>query len=128
MSYAAIEKHCMGLPGATRHTPWDNTSPVFKVGGKMFAMIPMGSGKATGVWFKAGAGSFDILTRIGGIKPCPYLARAHWVAMEGLAPLSLKELRVYLTRAHAQVAAGLPKKRREALGIVAAPMEDNPFL
>ncbi len=128
MRYAAIEKYCLGLPGVTRDTPFGSASPVFKVGGKMFAMIPMGTGRATGVWFKAGAASFDILTRVDGIKPCPYLARAQWVAMEGLSPLSARELREYLTRAHALVAAKLPKKKRESLGIASAAMEDNPFL
>jgi predicted DNA-binding protein (MmcQ/YjbR family) len=126
MSYAAIEKHCMGLAGVTRHTPWGE-SPVFKVGGKMFAMISRDGGRASGVWFKAGEASFAILTRLKGIKPCPYLARAHWVALDGLAPLKPNELREYLTRAHGLVAAGLPKKTRASLGIAAA-REDNPFL
>jgi predicted DNA-binding protein (MmcQ/YjbR family) len=129
VSYAAIEKHCLGLPAVTRHMPWDNRSPVFKVGGKMFAMIPMGTGRPTGVWFKAGEASFQILTRVDGIEPCPYLARAYWVATDGLSPLTLKELRAYLTRAHGLVAAGLSKKKRESLGIASVTsMEDNPFL
>jgi predicted DNA-binding protein (MmcQ/YjbR family) len=73
--------------------------------------------------------SAAILTEIEGIRPCPYLARAHWVAMDGLKPLKAKELRRYLTRAHGLVAAGLSKKKREALGIAVVPPADdgNPF-
>ena len=87
------------------------------------------AGKPAGVWFKAGAMSAAILTEIDGIRPCPYLARAHWVAMEGLKPLAAKELRAYLSRAHGLVAAGLSKRKREALGIAYAPSADdfNPF-
>ncbi|MBN9590850.1 MAG: MmcQ/YjbR family DNA-binding protein [Alphaproteobacteria bacterium] len=118
MSYTAIERHCLSLPGTSVHTPWGE-SRVFKVGGKMFAMITMENGRGTGIWFKAGEQSFRILTAIDGIRPCPYLARAHWVAMDGLKALKPAELKAYLTRAHAQVAANLPKKTRASLGIAA---------
>ncbi len=128
MRYADIEAHCLSLPGVTKEHPFGD-SDVFKVGGKMFALISVQDGKPAGVWFKAGAMSAAILTEIDGIRPCPYLARAHWVAMEGLKPLAAKELRAYLSRAHGLVAAGLSKKKREALGIADAPSTDdfNPF-
>ncbi|HEY5347481.1 MAG TPA: MmcQ/YjbR family DNA-binding protein [Rhizomicrobium sp.] len=117
MNYAAIEKLCLSLPGVTLEYPF-GPAKVFKVGGKMFSLISIGeNGKAEGVWFKAGETSFAILTRIKGIKPCPYLARAHWVAMEGLKPLTPKELRAYLIRAHARAAQTLSRKKRKELGL-----------
>ena len=129
MAYADIEAHCLALPGVTKEHPFGD-SPVFKVGGKMFALISMRDGKPSGIWFKAGQTSAAILTQLDGIRPCPYLARAHWVAMDGLKPLKPKEVRSYLTRAHGLVAAGLSKKKREALGIAVVPPVDdgNPFL
>jgi predicted DNA-binding protein (MmcQ/YjbR family) len=128
VTYADIEKLCRKMRGVTLEYPFGN-SKVFKVGGKMFAMIPMNGKKAGGIWFKAGESSFQILTRVKGIKPCPYLARAHWVAMEHLMPLKANELRAYLERAHAIVGNKLPRKKREALGIAPLPSEDlNPFL
>lgn len=125
MRYADIESHCLALPGTSVHTPW-GASRVFKVGGKMFAMISYAGGaKPAGVWFKAGATSAAILTKIDGIRPCPYLARAHWVAMEGLKPLRPNELREYLSRAHRLVASGLAKKKQRALGIPEMPYTDD---
>jgi predicted DNA-binding protein (MmcQ/YjbR family) len=125
MGYADVEAHCLALPGVSVHTPWSE-SRVFKVGGKMFAMIVMDGKRPSGVWFKAGEASFQILTRVKGITPCPYLARAYWVALDGLKPLKAKELRAYLTRAHGLVAAGLSRKKCASLGI--ATTQDNPFL
>jgi predicted DNA-binding protein (MmcQ/YjbR family) len=116
MRYADVDAHCRAMKGVTVHTPWGD-SLVFKVGGKMFAMIPMEGKKPSGVWFKAGETSARILTQIRGIEPCPYLARAHWVAMDNLSPLKPRELREYLTRAHDLVAQGLSKKKRASLGI-----------
>ena len=123
MRYADVEAHCLALPGVTLEHPFGD-SHVFKVGGKMFALISMEDGKPAGVWFKAGATSATILTQIPGIRPCPYLARAHWVAMDGLKRLTARELREYLSRAHALVAGKLSKKKRTELGIPEGPAED----
>jgi predicted DNA-binding protein (MmcQ/YjbR family) len=124
MRYADVEAHCLSLPGVTREFPFGE-SPVFKVGGKMFALLSMRDGKPSGIWFKAGEASARILTQIDGIRPCPYLARAHWVAMDRITALKASELREYLRRAHALVAQGLSKKKRAALGI--ADMRDEIF-
>jgi len=126
MRYGDVDAHCRAMPGVTVHTPWGD-SVVYKVGGKMFAMIPMDGKKPSGVWFKAGETSARILTQIRGIQPCPYLARAHWVAMDNLRPLKAKELREYLTRAHALVAQGLSKKKRASLGIAEREEVFDPF-
>ncbi len=117
MKYADVEKFCLALPGTSVHTPWGD-SRVYKVGGKMFAMVVTNDrSEPDGVSFKVSGDSFQILTRIKGIHPAPYLARAHWVAMDGLKALKANELREYLRRAHALVASGLSKKKRAALGI-----------
>ncbi len=117
MNFKDVEKLCLSLPGTRVDTPWGD-SRVYKVGGKMFAMLAYDErAKPSEIWFKAGAASFAILTRVKGIRPCPYLARAQWVAVEGLKVLKPKELAAYLERAHAIVAAALPKKKRLALGI-----------
>lgn len=128
MRYADVEAHCLALPGVTLEHPFGD-SHVFKVGGKMFALISMVGGKPAGLWFKVGATSATILTQIPGIQPCPYLARAHWVAMDGLKRLKARELREYLSRAHALVAGNLSKKKRAELGIPESAQKDafDPF-
>ena len=50
-----------------------------------------------------------------GIFPAPYLARAHWIALESEDTLPRIELQQLLTRAHALVFAKLPRKTRAAL-------------
>jgi predicted DNA-binding protein (MmcQ/YjbR family) len=113
---ADVEKFLLSLPGATLSIQWGDDR-VFKVGGKMFAVMGPNDPKRTGLSFKAGEESFHILTRAKHIVPAPYLARAHWVMLERLNALNAKELKAYLTRAHAIVAAGLTKKKRAELGM-----------
>jgi len=116
MTPAAIEKFLLSLPGATLSLQWGDER-VFKVGGKMFAVMSPRLERPCRLSFKAAEDSFHILTRAKGIVPAPYLARAHWVKLERIDALKPVELRAYLTRAHALVGSGLPKKTRATLGL-----------
>jgi predicted DNA-binding protein (MmcQ/YjbR family) len=116
MKYAEIEKFCLSLAGATLSIQW-GADHVYKIGGKMFAAMGPPEMRPQSLSFKTAADSFAILTREAGIIPAPYLARAQWVQLTRLDALGTKDLKAYLTRAHAIVAAGLPKKTRLTLGI-----------
>jgi predicted DNA-binding protein (MmcQ/YjbR family) len=128
VTYADVEKFCLSLPGTKLDMPWSDTR-VFKIGGKMFAVIVLDGKRPWGLWFKTSSESFEILTRLKDIGPCPYFARACWVEMKGLKALKPEELRAYLKRAHALVAAKLSRKTRCSLGITeTAVIERNPLL
>ena len=116
MRHAEIEEFCLSLRGATLSVQWGEER-VYKLGGKMFAMLGPRNDRPHHLFFKAGETSFHILTHMRHIIPAPYLARAHWVYLERLDALKTKELKAYLERAHALVAAGLSKKKRVALGL-----------
>ena len=118
MRHAEIERYCLSLPGTSVHRPWGD-SRVYKVADKMFAILAHDDrGRPSEVWFKAGEGSFEILLRQKGIRPCPYLARAKWVALDSPNVLPTKIMKAYLSRAHAQVVEGLSRKKRAALAVV----------
>jgi predicted DNA-binding protein (MmcQ/YjbR family) len=117
MKYEDIKKHCLSLPGATVNKQWGDDY-VFKVGGKMFCVVGMDKKAYHGMSFKVADDSFEILTQLPSVIPAPYMARAKWVMLERMNALPAKDIRAYLTRAHALVAAKLPKKARAKLGIV----------
>jgi predicted DNA-binding protein (MmcQ/YjbR family) len=116
LRHAEIEEFCLSLRGATLSVQWGEER-VYKLGGKMFAMLGPRNDRPHHLFFKAGETSFHILTHMRHIIPAPYLARAHWVYLERLDALKTKELKAYLERAHALVAAGFSKKKRVALGL-----------
>jgi len=117
MTYAEVTKHLLSLPGSTLSIQWGDDH-IFKVGGKMFAGMGPKERKPHGISFKADETSFHILTKKRGITPAKYLARAHWVSLDTLERLPDTQLKAYLERAHATVAAGLTRKARAALGLV----------
>ena len=113
---AALRAYLAALPGATLSIQWGDDH-VWKVGGKMFAVLRAPEAKQQSLSFKAGDDSFAILTALPGIVPAPYLARAKWVRLDRPSRLKPAELEAYLARAHALVAARLTKKARAALGV-----------
>ncbi len=108
MSYAALKKHAMSLPGATEDIKW-GADWVASVGGKMF----FAGGPEpdwNGCCFKVDEHRFLELTDIPGIAPAPYLARVKWVKIANTKVLPLSELKALIERSHALVLSGLTKK------------------
>ncbi len=121
MTPAAIDRFCRSLPAATRIVQWEDVI-VFKVGGRMFAMLPRnGDRRGRELWFKADDLHYDTMKMAPGLRPCPYLARARWVAMAEPARLPADQLKAYIRRAHAVIVARLPRKTQLALGFEPPP-------
>ena len=116
MRHATIEKFCLSLKAATLVVQWGDAR-VYKVGGKVFAVLSAASEKPQRLTFKVSEDSFHILTQDPHIVQAPYFAKTKWVSLERLDALSTKELKAYLGRAHALIAASLPKKMRIELGL-----------
>lgn len=108
----AIRKFCLGLSHATEQVQWE--SLLFKVGGKMFALLPL-EPAAVCLSIKCSPDDFYELTERPDVIPAPYLARAQWVALEHEDALSPQETRLYLRRSYDLVFAKLPKKTQAAL-------------
>lgn len=114
MSVEWVRRHCMSFPHAAETVQWQDDL-VFKVGGKMFAVVALEPAK---VWlsFKCNAEDFADLTERPGIIPAPYLARAQWVGLETEDALPAPEIKRLLRQAYDLTVARLPKKARAALG------------
>ena len=115
MTPAAFHAAAIALPGATLSVQWGD-SQVYKVGGKMFAVLG-GAVGGGGFSFKASEVAFEVLTQTGVGRPAPYLARAQWVLIADLAGQDGDEVVGWLAKAHALVAAKLTRKARAELGL-----------
>jgi predicted DNA-binding protein (MmcQ/YjbR family) len=108
-----IRKFCLALPGTTEQIQWENNL-LFKVGGKMFAVVPLEPAHLY-ISFKTSAEDFAELVERPGVVPAPYLARAQWVALESESAMRRTELEELLRRAHSLILAKLPKKLQAKL-------------
>ncbi|WP_374275864.1 MmcQ/YjbR family DNA-binding protein [Brevundimonas sp.] len=113
MDRAAVGRVCLALPGATLDHAFGDDHDVYRVGGKMFAMV----GALGGVSFKVSDIAFQVLTEDGRARPAPYLARARWVHLDDPGDWPDDELADHLKTAHALIAARLTRKVRAELGL-----------
>jgi predicted DNA-binding protein (MmcQ/YjbR family) len=88
---------------------------VFKIGGKMFAVMGLDSAADHCLSFKCTPEKFAELVEQDGIVPAPYVARYHWVALDQFNALSEKELKSLLRNAYDLVFQKLPKKTKSQL-------------
>ena len=117
MNARAFNAFCRRLPATSHVVQWGGAD-VWKVGGKVFA-VAWDQPPAPAITFKVSELAFEILREQPGLRPAPYLASRgfKWIQHYAKPGLSDAELKDYLARSHALVAAGLPKKTRRALGL-----------
>ncbi len=114
MDIEQVRAHCLSFPHVTEVVLWGNDL-VFKIGGKMFAVIGLEAASDHCLSLKCTPEKFAELIEEDGINPAPYVARYHWVALERFDALSEKELKALLRTAYDLVLAKLPKKLRAEL-------------
>ena len=115
MDIEQVRAHCLSFPHVTEQILWGNDL-VFKIGGKMFAVIGLDPASDHCMSFKCTPEKFAELIEQDSIVSAPYVARYHWVALERFNVLSDKELKELLRGAYDLVLAKLPKKAKAQLG------------
>jgi predicted DNA-binding protein (MmcQ/YjbR family) len=111
------------LPHVEETLQWGNNLVFWvgdkAIGGKMFALMNLDADSNGVLSFAAGPEGAAELLEIDGIFPAPYLARAHWVAMERWNVLRTSELQARLRAARDIVEAKLTKRTRNVLAMPA---------
>ena len=115
MDIETVRTYCLSFPHATENVQWGNDL-VFKIAGKMFAVVVLEGASKYCLSFKCTEEKFAELIEQDGIDPAPYSARYHWVAFKSFDVLSEKELKALLRNSYDLVFEKLPKKNKIELG------------
>jgi predicted DNA-binding protein (MmcQ/YjbR family) len=115
MDIETTRAYCLSLPHANENVQWGNDL-VFKIAGKMFAVLVLEGASKYCLSFKCTEEKFAELIEQDGIDPAPYSARYHWVAFESFDVVSEKELKALLRNSYDLVFEKLPKKLKAELG------------
>jgi len=110
-----VQSYALSLPQTTSVAQWGGL--VYKVAGKVFLVLSLDGSLLDGITFKCTPAEFDELTESDGIVQAPYFAKRHWVKLEDISALAESELTARIRRSYELVAAGLPKKTRQSLGL-----------
>jgi predicted DNA-binding protein (MmcQ/YjbR family) len=111
----------LGLPHVEETLQWGNNLLFWvgdkAIGGKMFAVLNLDADSNGVLSFAAGPEGAAELLEIDGVFPAPYLARAHWVALERWNALRKAELETRLRAARDIIEAKLPRRTRDVLAM-----------
>ena len=103
MNVDLIRRFCLSLPHAKENLQWGEEL-CFKVGGKIFAMLGLGSVPQR-ICFKCTPEKFAELVEQEGIIPAPYVGRYKWVLLERPDVLPNAELEDLIRQSYEMVAA-----------------------
>lgn len=123
MDAELLRSYLLTLPHVEETMQWGENL-VFWVGhkhlgGKMFALANLNNDGRAILSFAATTDRFAELLETEGVIPAPYLARAHWVAIEQWDTLPTPQLKSLLEEARTLVESKLPKRTRENLTLPA---------
>jgi predicted DNA-binding protein (MmcQ/YjbR family) len=117
MNIEELHSYCLTLKGAEETFPFDDTTLVMKVGGKMFALIPLDTVE-TSISLKCDPEkALQLRDEFPSVRPGYHLSKKHWntVYMDG--SISEELLKQWIVDSYELVVAGLPKKIREELSL-----------
>ena len=112
MQVEEVAAFCLNLPGAREDYKWGGVRVFSIADTKMFAVMGLAGNDLS---FKVGAELFLGYVDRPGVRPAPYLARAHWITLTYPFAMGEAELEDLLTRSHQLVVGKLSKRRQVAL-------------
>jgi len=123
MDAEGLRAFLLSLPDVAETMQWGDNLVYWvgdkAIGGKMFALASLEPGHGAVLSFAAGPERFAELVEREGLFPAPYLARAHWVAVERWNTLAAAELKDLLRAARGLIYEKLPAKTKAALAMPA---------
>jgi predicted DNA-binding protein (MmcQ/YjbR family) len=115
MTIDQLRALCMQRKGVTEDIKWEEHL-CFSVAAKMFLIISIDDIPVNAT-FKVPEEDFDEMLSQEMFSKAPHLGRYHWVLVNDINKLSRKEWEHYIHQSYDLVAAKLPAKKRQELGI-----------
>ncbi len=90
MDILEIREYCLSFPGATETTPFDETTLVYKIGGKMFLLTDMENGQWINVKCDPDR-AIELRERYEEVTPGWHMNKRHWntIRIDGDLPAQL---------------------------------------
>lgn len=114
MNIESFRDYCLAKPGVTEEFPFDESTLVFKVGGKMFALTDLE--EEFRVALKCDPQySIELRERFSAITPAYHMSKIHWIDVNNAASVDEKLLMQLIDESYELVFKGLTKKIRDVI-------------
>jgi len=112
MDIEAFREYCLAKRGATEDTPFGEDVLVFKIGGKMFALIALDEVPAR-VNLKCDPDrALELRDRYEQVRPGYHMNKRHWNTVEIESGLPASEVRRMIDHSYELVVQSLPRQKR----------------
>ncbi|MHC1778447.1 MAG: MmcQ/YjbR family DNA-binding protein [Lentimicrobium sp.] len=81
MNIEELREYCLSLPGVTEHFPFDETTLVFKVSGKMFALTDLEGPLSVNLKCDPEL-AIELREQYPSVKPGYHMNKMHWNTIE----------------------------------------------
>ncbi|NIG57294.1 MmcQ/YjbR family DNA-binding protein [Chitinophaga sp. Cy-1792] len=115
MDIEKFREYCLSLPGVTEEFPFGETTLVYKVMGKMFALTDLEEFESVNLKCDPDE-AVELRERYEGVTPGYHMNKKHWNTVSMHSNISNKLILEWTKNSYDLVVKGLPKKVREELG------------
>ena len=121
MDAVEFREYCLTKPKATEGTPFGETVLVFKVAGKMFALMSLDGIPVTANLKCDPDLALQLRDRYEQVRPGYHMNKKHWNTVEIEGGIPEAELRKMIDHSYELVVQSLPRASRSTIPRVAAP-------
>lgn len=114
MNLEGIRAHCLQKPGVEESFPFDNQTLVFKVGGKIFALIDIESSDRLNVKCDPEQ-AIELRERYDAVIPGYHMNKKHWNTLILNLDFSDKKILHCVDESYSLVFKSLPKKVKDEI-------------
>jgi predicted DNA-binding protein (MmcQ/YjbR family) len=115
MNIEEIREYCIAKPGVTEGFPFNETALVFKVAGKMFALLDL-SEEARGISLKCDPErAIELREQYPEVTPAYHFNKQHWNSVDITGTISAEQVHEQIDHSYDVVVQGLKKAEREGL-------------
>ena len=114
MNIEELREYCISKEGVTEDFPFDETTLVFKVAGKMFALTDLEGELSVNLKCDPSV-AIDLRERYSCVRPGFHMNKKHWNTIDIDGSVSDNLIREWINHSYDLVVSGLPKRVRAAL-------------
>ena len=115
MQVDTFREYCLGKTGVTESSPFGPDNLVFKVGGKMFALLALDEIPPAANLKCDPDRALELRDRYEEVTPGYHMNKKHWNTVQLVGEMPEAEIRRMIDHSYALVVQSLPRAQRERL-------------
>ncbi len=114
MNHEDLRNYCLSKPFVTEDFPFDDVSLVLKVGGKMFALIPLDTEPRIALKCDPEL-ALELRERFAAVTPAYHFNKKHWNDVQIDGSITEKQVKEWIDHSYSLVYKSLTKAVKEDL-------------